>query len=87
VKKPANFWKRLELLERVIKPPAPEVRVIFGFRDSQGRLTKMVDSHPHLPDGRIYSRDRTRQITTLDIAQEDNQSDIHVQKSADGIKS
>lgn len=48
---------RIEALERHILAPSRALRVILVWRDDEGRLTKWTDSHPHLPDDRVYQED------------------------------
>lgn len=50
---------RVAALERRIQPPQDERRVILAWRDAEGRLTKVADSHPELPDDTAYYRDNT----------------------------
>ncbi len=47
-----NLYARMEALERRA-PPSPR-RVILAWIDREGRLTKVADTHPHLPDDRSY---------------------------------
>ncbi len=44
----------MEALERRL--PAAPVRVILAWVDREGRLTKVADTHPHLPDDHSYYR-------------------------------
>jgi len=45
-----------------IRIPGEERRVILCWKDTEGRLTKVSDSHPHLPDEAVYHVDMTVRV-------------------------
>jgi hypothetical protein len=49
-----SLQTRLRRLERDIKPAPESRRVILVWVDGEGRLTKVTDSHPGLPDDTKY---------------------------------
>jgi hypothetical protein len=51
-----NLQARVAALERRL-PPSP-CRVTYVWDDGQGRLTKLYDSHPHLPDDYLTTGNR-----------------------------
>lgn len=51
--------KRVEALADRIPIPEEERRMILCWKSEEGRLTKVSDSHPHLPDGAVYHADMT----------------------------
>ena len=50
---------RVRALAERIRMPEEERRVILCWEDSEGRLTKVADTHPQLPDEGEYYRDVT----------------------------
>jgi hypothetical protein len=73
-----SLESRLKRLEQAIKPPPEERRIILAWRDEEGRLTKVADSHPDWPDDYPYFLDMTRPAPEGAKSAED---DNHVQNS------
>jgi hypothetical protein len=52
-----NLYRRIVALERRVRLPEDQDRVILVWADEDGRLTKVADTQPELPDDGEYRRD------------------------------
>jgi hypothetical protein len=53
-----KLTQRVAALERKIRIRTHRnQRIILAWRDTDGRLTKVADSHPELPDDTVYQED------------------------------